>query len=128
MKGLSVVVGALIAAAGLVLIAFPGIVGWLARHPLTPLELYTSAVIRIAIGAVFISAARTARTPRLLQVLGAIAIVAGIATVFIGVERAQAIAAWMVQQGEGVVRWFGVLPLVLGALAVYACGPVRRAV
>ena len=128
MKGLSLVIGALIAAAGLVLIVFPGIVGWLSQHPLTPLELYTSAVIRIAIGAAFMMAARTARSPQLLQVLGAIAIIAGIATVFLGVERAQAIAAWMSQQGGGVVRLFGLLPLVLGVLVVFACGPVRRAV
>ena len=128
MKSLALVVGALIAIAGLILIVFPGIVPWLAVHPLTLLELFTSAIIRIAIGILFISVARTARIPWLLQLLGGIAIVAGIATVFIGVGRARAIAEWMSQQGVGAVRVFGLLPLVLGALVIYACGPVRRAV
>jgi hypothetical protein len=127
-KSLALVVGALIALAGLILIIFPGIVLWLAVHPLTLLELFASAMIRIAIGILFISAARTARIPWLLQLLGGIAIVAGVATVFIGVDRAQAIAEWMAQQGVGVVRVFGLLPLLLGVLVIYACGPVRRAV
>jgi hypothetical protein len=127
-KSLALAVGALIAAAGLILIVFPDIVPWLAVHPLTLFELFTSAIIRIAIGILFISAARTARIPWLLQLLGGFAIVAGIATVFIGVDRARAIAEWMSQQGVGAVRVFGLLPLVLGALVIYACGPVRRAV
>ncbi len=128
MKSLALVVGALIAVAGLILIVFPDIVPWLAVHPLTLLELFASAMIRIAIGLLFISAARTARIPWLLQLLGGIAIVAGGATVFIGVDRAQAIAEWMTQQGVGVVRVFGLLPVLLGVLVIYACGPVRRAV
>jgi len=127
-KSLALVVGALIAVAGLILIVFPDIVPWLAVHPLTLLELFASAMIRIAIGLLFISAARTARIPWLLQLLGGIAIVAGGATVFIGVDRAQAIAEWMTQQGVGVVRVFGLLPVLLGVLVIYACGPVRRAV
>jgi hypothetical protein len=127
-KSLALAAGALIAVAGLILIVFPGIVPWLAVHPLTLLELLTSAIIRIAIGILFISVAPTARIPWLLQLLGGIAMVAGIATVFIGVDRARAIAEWMSQQGVGVVRAFGLLPLVLGVLVIYACGPVRRAV
>jgi hypothetical protein len=127
-KSLARVVGALIAVAGLTLIVVPVIVPWLALHPLTLFELFASAIIRIAIGILFISAARTARIPWLLQLLGGIAIVAGVATLFIGVDRARAIAEWMSQQGVGVVRVFGLLPLLLGVLVIYACGPVRRAV
>ena len=128
MKRLVIAVGALLVAAGLALILFPAVVAWLARHPVTHLQLYTSAVIRIAIGVLFLSVARTARMPLVLQVLGAISIVAGAATVFIGVDRAQAIADWISHQAVTVVRCFGLLPLVLGAAVVYASGPVRRAV
>jgi hypothetical protein len=127
-KSLALVVGALIALAGLLLIIFPGIVPWLAVHPVTLLELVASAIVRIAIGILFISAARTARIPWLLQLLGGIAIFAGIATVFLGVDRARAITEWMSQQGAGEVRVFGLLPLVLGALVIYGCGSMRRAV
>jgi hypothetical protein len=92
------------------------------------LQLYTSALIRVAIGVLFLSVARTARVPGVLRVLGAIAIIAGAATVFVGVERARAIADWTSHQEAAVVRLFGLLPLVLGALVVYACGSLRRAV
>ena len=127
MKGLALAVGALIAAAGLGLILFPAVVIWLAHHPLTSLELYGSAVGRVAIGVLFLAVARTARMPWVLRVLGAIAIIAAAATLVIGVERAQAIADWTTREGVVVVRLFGLLPLILGALVVYACGPVRRA-
>lgn len=96
--------------------------------PPTSLELYSSAVIRVLIGALFFAGARTARVPWLLRALGAIAIVAGAATLFIGLERAAAIADWTAHQRVAVIRLLGFLPLVLGALIVYACGPVRRAV
>ena len=128
MKSLVFAVGALLVAAGLTLMLFPAVAAWLAQHPLTLLQLYTSAVIRIAIGVLFLSVARTGRVPWVLPVLGAIAIIAGAATVLIGVDRARAIADWTSHQGGTVVRLFGLLPLVLGALVVYACGPVRRAV
>ena len=76
----------------------------------------------------FILVARSTRMPWLLQVLGGITILAGVATLFLGLGRARAIAEWTLQQGARVVRLFGLLPLVLGALVVYACGAVRRAV
>lgn len=128
MKGLTLAVGVLLITAGVTLILFPGLVPWLAQHPLTSLEVYASAVIRIAIGLLLISVARGARVPGVLRMLGGIALIAGVATLFIGIDRAQAIAAWTSQRGAGVVRLFGLLPVVLGVLVVYACGPVRRAV
>jgi len=128
MKTLAFVVGTLIAAAGVAIFLFPSGVTWLAQHPPTSLELYSSAVIRVLIGVLFIAGAPTARIPWLLQALGAIAIIAGAAALFIGVERATAIADWTAHQPVAVIRLLGFLPLVLGALVVYASGPVRRAV
>ena len=85
-------------------------------------------MIRIAIGVLFISVARDARRPWLLRALGGVAVFAGVGTLFLGVQRAGAIADWISQRGMETVRAFGLLPLVLGALVIYACGPARRAV
>jgi hypothetical protein len=127
-KSLALGVGALLASAGVLIVLSPATVLAVARHPITPLQLYASGLVRIAIGLLFIAAARGARIPWVLQLLGAVSLLAGLATFFLGVERAQRIAGWVAQQGLDVVRFFGVVPLVLGLLVVYGCGSVRRAV
>jgi len=124
---LTLAVGLLITAAGMVVTLLPSGVTRFARHSITPLELYASAITRVGIGFCFILAAHTSRMPRLLRVLGIIAVIAGAATPLLGVNGAQAIATWVSQQGLGLVRVFGLLALAIGATIVYACGPQRRA-
>jgi len=124
---LAFAVGLLIAAAGIVMVAVPGFVLGLAQHPMVSAQLYASAVIRIGIGLLFWRVASVSRTPALLRVLGAMGLTVGVATLFVGVDRAQAIASWVCHQSLGTVRTFGLLPLALGAAIMYACAPVRRA-
>ena len=114
--------------AGVIVVLFPAAVLSLARHPITPLQLYASGVIRVVIGLLFIAAARSARVPGLLQLLGTVSVFAGLATFFMGLQRAERIAGWFGHQSLGVVRLLGLVPLVLGALVLYGCGSVRRAV
>ena len=54
---------------------------------LTPAGLYAIAVLRVAIGLLFVLAAPSSRAPRTLRVLGLIVIVAGLATPWFGVAR-----------------------------------------
>jgi len=66
-----------------------------------------------------------ARLPWVLQVLGAIAIVAGAATVFIGVDRARAIAL-DIASGSGrraVVRFITCGPWRIDRLCLWAGAP-----
>jgi hypothetical protein len=123
----SSVVGLLITVAGVAVLLFPAAVLALAQHPVTALQLYGSAVIRLGIGALFLMAAPASRMPRLIRFLGIFALFAGAATAVMGLDRAQAIADWMARQTPGTLRWFAVLPLALGGSIVYACMPQRRA-
>ena len=127
MRHIPLVVGVLIALAGLIVIALPSGVLSVAAHPVSPLQLYVSAAIRVALGVLFLAVAGASRAPRLLQVVGIIALIAGVATVWLGVGRAQQIADWTSHQGLGVVRLLGIAPLALGVAIVYACLPVQRA-
>jgi uncharacterized protein YjeT (DUF2065 family) len=126
-KALALAVGLIITLAGLVLMVVPAAVLSFAQHTMTPLELYSSGAIRIGIGLLLIFVAESSRMPRLLRILGAFALVAGGATLFLGLERAQAIADWTSRQGTSVVRGLGLVPIAIGALIVYACAPMRRA-
>lgn len=128
MKRLVLAVGLLITAAGVVVSVAPSAVIRFAQHPVTPLELYASAITRIGIGVLFIVAAPSSRLPRLLRVFGVIAVMAGLVTPLLGVARAQTIADWVSHQGLGLVRTFGLLALAIGTAVVYACGSRRRAV
>ncbi len=120
-------VGLLITVAGVAVLLFPAALLSLAQHPVTPLQLYASAAIRLAIGLLFVVVAPASRAPRLLRVFGGFAFIAGAATLVMGVDRAQAIAGWMSRQPLGIVRSFAVLPLAIGMSILYACRPQRRA-
>jgi uncharacterized protein YjeT (DUF2065 family) len=124
---LALAVGLLITAAGVVVTLLPSGVTQFARHSITPLELYASALTRVGIGVLFILTAPTSRRPRLLRFLGIIAVIAGAATPLLGVSGAQAIASWVSQQALGLVRAFGLLALAIGTVIVYACASQRRA-
>jgi uncharacterized protein YjeT (DUF2065 family) len=128
MKTLVLAVGALIVIAGLGVFLFPAAVLALARHPVTRLQLYASAVIRVGLGALFIAVARDARLPWLLRLIGGFLLVAGIGTFLLGLERAGAIANWISQRSPTEVRLFGTVPVILGVLVIHACRGARRAV
>jgi uncharacterized membrane protein YwaF len=63
--------------------------------PMTPTGLYAIAVLRIAIGLVFVFAAPASRAPRTLRVFGLVVIIAGLMTPWFGVTRAQATLNWV---------------------------------
>jgi hypothetical protein len=67
------------------------------------------------------------RAPKTLRVVAFIPLVAGIATPFVGIERAQTVIEWWTHQGSGVVRLTAVPLLALGGFIAYACAPARRA-
>ena len=127
MKTTTFVIGILLTLAGLGMLLAPTIVLILAQRGVTPLELYGSAIGRLAIGALFVAVAPASRAPWLLRVLGTVALLAGGATFFLGVDRAQAIASWVSHQSLSAIRGLAFVPLVLGAATVYACPPQRRA-
>ena len=91
MRWLAVVIGLVITAIGILGMAAPTILLDAARFSITPLGLYVVAAIRIAFGLALVLVARVSRAPRILRVLGAFIIVAGIITPFFGIERARAI-------------------------------------
>ena len=127
-KTLAFVIGLCIIAVGAVGILAPSGLIWIAQHSIAPGELYFIAAFRVAFGLLLLSVASASRAPKTLRVVAFIPLVAGIATPFVGVERAPAIIEWWSQQGSGVVRVTAVLVLALGGFFAYACAPARRAV
>ena len=126
MKTIAFVIGLLIVAVGAVGIVAPSLLLVVARHPVTAGELYLIAVVRIGVGSLLLAVAAASRWPKTLRVLGALTLVAGIVTPFLGVPRVQAMTDWIALQGPGFLRLAAVVALAIGALVAYTCAPAPR--
>lgn len=127
MRLLGFAVALLIALIGLTGVVAPDCLMIIGRHAVTPVGLCIVAALRIGIGLVLAWLAPVSRAPMTLRILGIIAVIAGVATLFIGAERAQAILEWWSGQGPVFLRLGAGIALVLGSFIVYALIPGRRA-
>jgi hypothetical protein len=85
--------------------------------------LYLVAVIRIVFGVGLMLAASGSRAPEFLWILGIIALVAGVATPFFGVQRFQAVLGWWTRRPSSLIRLWCSLIVLLGASIVWAAAP-----
>ena len=127
MQLLALLVALLISLVGLTGVVSPETLASLGQHALTPVGLYVVAAVRIWIGVILMLAAPVSRAPRTLRVLGIIAIIAGVATPFIGIETSRRVMDWWLAQGYVHLRLHAGIAVVLGGLLAYAVAPRRRA-
>lgn len=127
MRVLGFLVAALFLILGVVGLFVPRRLFALAQFTTTPTGLYVVAGIRLAIGAILLALASRSRFPTILRVLGVLALLGGIATLFLGTERARAIVSWMTGYGTTPIRGFGVFALLLGGFIAYAISDKGRA-
>jgi len=127
MQLLALLIALLISLVGLTGVISPETLASLVRHALTPMGLCIVAAVRIGIGVIVMLAAPVSRAPRTLRVFAILAIIAGLATPFVGVEHSRRVVDWWVAQGFFWVRLHSGIALVLGGLLAYAVTPRRRA-
>src|SRR5690349_5976366 len=77
MKALAVLIGLLLTVLGIATLVAPALLVGIGHHAATPVGLWLVAVARLAIGAVLYNAAKTARTPTALRILGSLFIASG---------------------------------------------------
>ena len=126
MSRLAAFLGLVIASIGLVGVAVPTALLEISSIALTPAGLYSAAAFRIVVGVVLIFAAVPSRMPRTVRVLGALIVIAGLATPFVGVDRARALVDWWSALGPVFMRAWAALAVALGLFIVYAVSPTRR--
>ena len=127
MTSLALAIGFFVAAVGIVGIVAPHSLQTIAQYSVTPLGLYAAAALRAAFGVILVLAGPASRTPKVLRVVGCIALVFGLITPFLGVDRARAILDWWSSQGPGLIRLWPAVAAVVGVFIVYAVIPGRRA-
>ncbi len=123
MRLLAQCVGILAIAVGITGVISPASLIAVGYHALTPVALYVVAALRIGIGLVLIGAASGARMPKTVRVLGTLILLAGLATPFIGIDRARAMLDWWAGDGTLLLRLSLCVAIAIGALIVYAVNP-----
>lgn len=126
MTSVALAAGLFAAAVGIAGIVAPYALQTIARYSITPLGLYVAAAVRVVFGVILIRAASASRAPAVLRVVGIVALVAGLITAFLGVDRAHAMFEWWSAQGPVLIRLWPALALIFGILIVYAVNPARR--
>ena len=127
MKWLALFIAGVMMIAGLVGILAPDRLLALRQYVVTPVGLWVITVLRVGIGLVLIQVARISRAPRTLRALGAVVIVAGLATPFFGVERSRAVLDWAATQGRALMLVEGCVALALGVFLAFAVTARRPA-
>jgi len=125
-KSLAVVLGLVIAAIGAVGLVAPTVLLDLGRSLQTDNALYIVAALRIMFGAILFLVASVSRTPRVLRVLGAFIIIAGVFSPFFGVERSRAMFDWWSARGSLFTRAWAMVAVAFGLFITYAVTSPRR--
>jgi len=126
MKSLGLLVALFIMVVGITGMFAPDRLMTVGRYVVTPAGLYAIAALRIGIGLVLLLVAPISRTPRTLRVLGAVALVSGLTTPLLGVERARALVDWETTQGTALLRVGAGLALAIGGFIAFAVASGRR--
>jgi hypothetical protein len=125
-KFIAVGLGLVIAAICAIIVAAPSVSLEFGRSLISQNVLYVAAAVRIFFGAVLLWVAPGARAPNSLRILGAVILIAGLVTPFVGVERSLTIFDWMIAQGPLFTRAWAGVALALGLFIAYALIARRR--
>ena len=126
MKFFALLVALLIMVVGLVGVVMPDGLIAVGRYVVTPVGLYAMAAVRVGIGILLMLVAPISRAPKTLRALGAVVLVAGLATPLFGVARTLAIFDWEVTQGTALIRVTAGLVLAIGGFIAFAVAAGRR--
>jgi hypothetical protein len=126
LKTLALLIGLCAVAVGAAGLVEPSTLAWIARHFTTPAHWYGIAVLRVAAGVLLLWVAATSRAPMTLRLVALVPLVAGLATPFVGTERARGMIELWTSSDAGGARLASTLTLILGGAIVYACAPDPR--
>ena len=124
MRYLALVVAGVVVLLGVAGVVIPDMVIATGRYLVSTFWLYVAAAFRVGVGLVLILAARESRAPGILRAIGAVVLVAGVATPFFGVEAVRARLDWEAAH-VGFLRVEGAAFVFLGVLIVSALRPAR---
>lgn len=119
-------IAAMIALFGAVGVLAPSAFLNFAGSLLNPTALYVVAGLRIIFGALLLSVASVSRMPKTVRLIGAVMVIAGLATPIFGIERSEAVLNWWSSQDPLLVRGVAAVLIIFGAFVVHVLNNGRR--
>ena len=123
MAAIVLVMGLFIAALGGLGMAAPERLLGVLQRARNPSGLYAIAGLRLILGVALLWVASASKAPDVMRVFGVIALIAGIATPLVGLERFGKLVDWWQGLGNTVIRIWAVAPIALGLYLVWAVAP-----
>jgi len=120
-----IVFGALILCSGALVLVAPQAVVQGGDFFLTAGGYWVAVGLRLALGILLWVVAAASRTPRVLQVLGALSVLGGFFLLVIGLERMRSLAAWGSGLDDMILRVVGLMAVGLGAFIIWSVWPPR---
>jgi uncharacterized protein YjeT (DUF2065 family) len=116
-----IIFASLVALAGLVLLVNPEILSrYLQKIKDSPVIHFLAVVVRLLLGYLLIHQSALSRFPRVIEVLGWIAIVAAIVLLFIGRRNFKRLMSWALTIAQRLGRVAGVFATAFGVFIIYA--------
>ena len=114
------IIGILILLVGIAVMLQPGSLRKLLHNFLKREWLIPATLIRVVAGIIFLLAAPGSRSPILLQILGVVFVLAGVAIPLLGKMKIEALANWWLARPDTMLRaWAGVAAL-FGIVIIWA--------
>lgn len=118
---ITIIFGALILLAGMVILINPDIIFGYLRRNLDNIGLHILAVVvRLVLGILLIYYSGVSRFPVLIEVIGWISIIAAVTLAVIGRKNFHRLMSWALNVLKPVARLGGIIAMAFGGLIVYA--------
>jgi len=114
------ILGVLVAAIGLMGIVQPRRIIDLVEYWRGPTRFRLAIVVRLVLGCVLLVVAPTCRLPIVVNLIGAIAIVAAVVIRIVGQKRLDSFIAWWLAHPPALIRLSVLFAVAFGVLLVYA--------
>jgi hypothetical protein len=89
----------------------------------TPAGLYFASAFRVVLGVLLYLLAPSSKAPDFIRIFGVLAVLAGLATPFVGLERIGTMMKWWTAKPGGVLRLWAAFALALGLSLIWALLP-----
>jgi uncharacterized membrane protein HdeD (DUF308 family) len=120
MKTVIQVLGIVIVAAGIVYLLKPDVMKWLMEFFKRGRRIYLAGLIRLALGIVFLLAARECDITWVIVTFGILFLVSGILIFMLGAKRARSVIEWWQKQPVLVLRVLALIASAIGAVIIYS--------
>ena len=120
MSSLVVPIGVLLLGVGLAVMLSPVALRGLLHQFLEFRWVYWVSGLRVLVGGILVATAPATRLPTFVRGLGVVLIAAGASIPLLGEAHVDRMAAWWLRQTDGMLRAWGTLAAILGAVIAWA--------